>query len=103
MSELFPPVRRVVTGEDAQGRAIFVEDAPSPAVKVVPARPGYRVTNVWRTGASPSGIHAPDSILDQQGVLPPTRGTVVRVIDYPPEPTNPEAVSYTHLRAHETG
>lgn len=44
------PIRRVVTGDDAQGVSSIVEDGPSPAVRVVPERPGYRVTNLWCTG-----------------------------------------------------
>jgi len=86
MSDLIPPVRRLVTGHDAQGRAVFVEDGPARAIKETEHRPGYRVTNIWRTSASPSPIDAPDSIHMQEGVLPPTQGTVLRVIDYPPEP-----------------
>lgn len=83
MSELFSPIRRIVTGEDKNGRAVFIEDGPSSAVKTVEARPGYRVTNIWRTGVSPSAINAPDEINDHKGVLPPEHGTVIRVIDYP--------------------
>jgi len=93
MSELFPPVRRLVTGHNAQGRAVFVEDALATAVKVTELRPGYKVTNIWRTGASPSEINAPDSIHAQEGVLPPTQGTVLRVIDYPPEPKDPKLIA----------
>jgi gentisate 1,2-dioxygenase len=87
MSELFPPIRRLVTGEDASGRAVFIEDGPSKAVKLVPERPGYRVTNIWHTGANPSRI------CDHKGVLPPERGTVIRVIDYPPEPKDPNELA----------
>jgi len=93
MSELFPPIRRIVTGEDKNGRAVFIEDGPSSAVKTVKARPGYRVTNIWRTGVSPSAINAPDEINDHKGVLPPEHGTVIRVIDYPPEPNDPKELA----------
>jgi quercetin dioxygenase-like cupin family protein len=37
----------------------------------------------------PDVVDATDSISAHQGVLPPTNGTVLRVIDYPPEPRDP--------------
>ncbi len=80
-----PPIRRIVTGHDAQGRSCIVEDGPSPSVRLVPERPGYRVTNLWRTTGSPAEIAADDSIAEHRGVAPPVRGTVIRIIDIPPE------------------
>lgn len=88
MSELPPPLRRIVTGHDAQGRSCIVEDGASPAQKTVPERPGYRVTNLWRTLAG-GGVGAADSIAQHQGVLPPAGGTVLRIIEWPPEPQDP--------------
>lgn len=90
MTHELPVVRRVVTGHDAQGRSLVEADGPPPRVLTVPERPGYRVANVWRTGEMPSSVAAPDDILDHKGVLPPEHGTVLRVIDFPPEPSNPE-------------
>jgi hypothetical protein len=89
MIDNLPSIRRVLTGEDTNGRSIFIEDGPSPAVRLVPERPGYRVTNIWRTGEAPSDVNVPDSITEHKGVLPPKHGTVLRVIDYPPEPRDP--------------
>lgn len=89
MSELVP-IRRVLTGDDAQGRSFIAEDGPSPAVRLVPERPGYRVTNLWRTGAAPAPVDAPDSIAEHKGVSPPAGGTVLRIIDFPPEPADPQ-------------
>lgn len=83
------PIRRIVTGHDADGRSCIVEDGPSPAVSLVPERPGYRVTNLWRTSGSPADIEAADSIRDHRGVAPPPGGTVIRIIDIPPESTDP--------------
>ena len=90
MSSSLKPIRRVVTYDDAQGRSHILEDGPSPAVRVVTQRPGYRVTNLWRTQACPSPMEAPDSISDHAGVSPPPGGTVLRIIDIPPEPSDPE-------------
>lgn len=88
MSEHRPPVRRIVTGIGANGRSRIVEDGPSPAQRLVPERPGYRVTNLWRTERGGS-FDAQDSIAEHQGVLPPPGGTVIRIIEWPPEPADP--------------
>jgi mannose-6-phosphate isomerase-like protein (cupin superfamily) len=83
-----PPIRRIVTGHNAEGRSFFEQDGPSPAQKTVADRPGYRVTNLWRT--SPSGrVRTPDSIAEHQGVLPPAGGSVLRIIEWPAEPEDP--------------
>jgi mannose-6-phosphate isomerase-like protein (cupin superfamily) len=81
-------VRRVVTEEDASGRARIVADGRVPAMSV-PERPGYNVSNVWVTGDTPAPINVPDRVAAHRGVLPPPRGTVLRVIDYPPESADP--------------
>jgi hypothetical protein len=47
MNEHLPPIRRVVTGDDAKGNSRIVEDAPATSVRNVAARPGYRAVNVW--------------------------------------------------------
>ncbi len=77
-----PDIRRVVTGDDASGTSRIVEDAPATAIRTVPERPGYRAVNVWRTNA--------DEVEQHQGILPPKGGTILRIIDFPPEPKDPE-------------
>lgn len=86
MSEALPQIRRIVTGHDAEGRSIIAEDAPAKSVRSVPERPGYRAVNVWRTEESPAKVDAPDTIAAHAGILPPKRGTILRIIDFPPEP-----------------
>ena len=90
MSRSLPPIRRIVTEDDASGRSRIVEDAPATAIRSVPERPNYRAVNVWRTVAAPAPIDAPDSVADHQGILPPKNGgSILRVIDYPPEAADP--------------
>jgi Cupin domain len=79
-----PAIRRIITEEGADGRSRIVADGPSPSVRTVAERPGYRITNLWRTPASPS-INEPDAIAQHQGLSPLKGGTVLRVVDYPPE------------------
>lgn len=85
-----PPIRRIVTEDDAQGRSRIAEDAPAKAVRTVEGRPGYRSVNVWRTESAPAPIGAPDSIGQHEGILPPKNGgSILRIIDFPPESADP--------------
>ena len=90
MSTSLPPVRRIVTGIDAHGRSYIAEDGVSPAMMTMQGREGYRNNNLWRTVGSPTPVDAPDTVLEHRGVLPPKGGTVLRVIDIPPEDKDPE-------------
>src|SRR5215208_4435222 len=85
-----PDIRRVITEDDVNGRSRIVEDGAASSIRSVPQRPGYRAVNVWRTTASPAPISEKDSVLNHQGVLPPKNGTILRIIDFPPEPQDPK-------------
>ncbi|MSQ64717.1 MAG: cupin domain-containing protein [Betaproteobacteria bacterium] len=89
MNESLPPIRRIVTGDDASGRSRIVEDAPASAVRTVAERPGYRSVNVWRTEETPANTGAPDTSAKHQGILPPKNGNILRIIDFPPESADP--------------
>lgn len=94
MNPELPDVRRIVTGDDEGGRSRIVEDAPATVVRTVPERPGYRAVNVWRTEGAPAPIDAPDRVDSHKGILPPKGGgTILRIIDFPPEPADPEALT----------
>jgi hypothetical protein len=84
-----PEIRRIVTGNDAQGRSRIVEDAAATSIRTVAERPGYRAVNVWRTTEMPIRISAEDSTPEHKGILPPKNGTILRIIDFPPEPKDP--------------
>lgn len=84
------PIRRIVTGIDAEGRSCIIDDGESPAVMTMEQRPGFRNTNVWRTLGPDQVVGVADSIADHDGVLPPPGGTVFRIIDLPPEHPDPE-------------
>jgi hypothetical protein len=90
MSTFLPPVRRIVTAANAAGRSYIAADGETPAVMTMPQRPGYRNSNVWRTLGAEVPVDVPDSIAEHRGVLPPKGGTVLRVIDIPPESKDPE-------------
>lgn len=84
------PTRRILTGVGADGLSRIVEDGPSPAMLMMEERSGYRNNNIWRTLGADRPVDAPDTVLDHEGVLPPPCGTVIRVIDIPPESKDPE-------------
>ena len=88
-SDTLPPIRRIVTADDAGGRSRIAEDAPAAAIRTVAERPGYRAVNVWRTEESPAKIISPDTTAKHRGILPPDNGSILRIIDFPPEPSDP--------------
>ena len=92
-----PPIRRIITEDDANGRSRIVEDAPATAIRTVAERPGYRSVNIWRTTSYPPSIGERDSATEHKGILPPPSGTVLRIIDFPPEHPDPE------VRARQIG
>ena len=80
-------IRRVVTGHDADGKAIVLEDRLAPAVRTNPNRPGHISTDLWKTSASPVLLKAeePDPTEGPKVLHPPPHGTVFRISEIPPE------------------
>lgn len=78
--------RRVVTGHDADGKAVCVSDQEATAILQRPARPGVTLTNLWRTTATPAEFDGPEETVDGPFLLhPPEHGSVFRVIEFEPE------------------
>jgi mannose-6-phosphate isomerase-like protein (cupin superfamily) len=76
--------RRVVTGHK-DGKAVVLFDGPAPNRKVRQAT-GLVSTLVWVTDESPAEISGgTDRSLREIGVPPPARGSVFRVVEFPPE------------------
>ena len=79
------PIRRVVTGHDAQGRAVVAMDGPAANVLHRPSRPGVALTDLWATSGTPADEADGDPV-DRPVVLhPPHGGTVFRIIQFDPE------------------
>ena len=77
--------RRVVTGHDARGKAIVIEDGDTPNVRVRNVG-NLTSTLVWVTDETPVQIdRAGDSSLREIGVAPPPGGSILRIVDFPPE------------------
>lgn len=80
-------VRRVVTGHDAQGKAVVLSDGAAPFVHTSALRPGYASVDLWRTSATPAPIAAQpaEPTLGPRRQLPEKRGSVIRINTLVPE------------------
>jgi hypothetical protein len=81
-----PPVRRIVTGHDAKGRAVVVSDGPLPSVHALAAIPGTFFHEVWSTEGAPALVgNTVDPTLGALMLPPPKKGTRIRFTDIPPD------------------
>ena len=79
-------VRRIVTGHDANGKAVVISDGDAPNVVRPANRPGVEINNLWVLDGSPARVHGPEETTDREiGLLPPGSGSVFRIIRFPPE------------------
>jgi mannose-6-phosphate isomerase-like protein (cupin superfamily) len=79
-------IRRIVTGVDARGNAVIVHDGP--ALHTV-ERPAMSVesTLVWVTDETPVDLSKRGDPADREiGVAPPAGGSILRVVDFLPDP-----------------
>jgi mannose-6-phosphate isomerase-like protein (cupin superfamily) len=78
------PTRRVVTGHDASGKAVVLFDGAAPNAKLRKAT-GLTSTLLWVTDGSPADNSGSADSADRDiGVAPPPRGSIFRVVDFPP-------------------
>lgn len=81
------PVRRVVTGKDANGKAVVIFDGPNPHVQDL-ARMGVGSVDLWQESATPASLAGNDDKgVGIAGILPPDNGSVFRVVEFAPEST----------------
>ena len=85
MTDELPPIRRIVTGLGQDGRSRIIEDGPPPVISKPAARPGMCNANICSTSATPAPVEEPDRIAGHTGLYPPKNGTVIRIMDIPPE------------------
>jgi hypothetical protein len=80
-------VRRVVTGHDENGRAVVLNDGAPPHVTRPPQQPGLAFYEIWNTRASPAPVRAnePEPTDLHRDTAPPANGTIIRIVDIPPE------------------
>lgn len=81
-----PTFKRVITGHDARGRAVAIDAAPTPHVFPLQAVPGTVFHELWNSQGSPVPIDNAGDPCDRALKLgPATQGSVLRVVDIPPD------------------
>lgn len=86
MTQAAKPVRRIITIDDEAGKSKAIADGPAPDVYTDPARPGYSATRIWVTDRTPARIRGVRETVDAPHAWePPPRGSVCRVVTFPPD------------------
>lgn len=80
-------VRRVVTGHDENGKAIVVTDGEPPVIIRSDIQDGLSFYEIWNTPQNPAKIsfQNPEATVNHEGTAPPKNGSVIRMLDLPPE------------------
>ena len=96
------PVRRVVTGHNAQGQAIIQEDGSVPRTQKIGGETGPLFHEVWNTRATPAPIDAASGEPPEEGIIlaPPANGTRIRVLDIPPDDDSFSEMTPEQAKAH---
>ena len=77
--------RRVVTTNDASGKAVVLLDGPAPNVKVR-RETGLASTLLWVTDSTPPDISGDTDTADREiAVPPPLGGSIFRIVEFFPE------------------
>ncbi|MFT3763029.1 MAG: cupin domain-containing protein [Pseudoxanthomonas sp.] len=86
MPSALPPFKRVVTGHDADGRAIISQSGAPPQAFASRTLPGTVFHEIWKTRATPAPVdNGADPTLVPLQMPPPPHGSAVRVVDIPPD------------------
>jgi len=85
-------VRRVLTGHTPDGKSTFMADGYAPNMKEMPSFPGLALTDLWETTGAPASNEGYADAADRPIKLePPARGTIVRIVEFPPDATRPKS------------
>jgi hypothetical protein len=82
----YTPVRRIVTGHDANGRSIIVSDGPTPNVKIHTHMPMVAQV-VWATDSAPARLDQEETAPAGQAfkIGPENGGCLLRIATFPPD------------------
>ncbi len=84
-------VRRVVSADDKNGKAIIAIDDYPPVIQRAPG--GSQTVNVWMTDAAPAVMTTEDTAKKITKVPPPLDGSIFRIIEFPPDKTAPHVAN----------
>jgi quercetin dioxygenase-like cupin family protein len=86
-SSNLPPVRRVVTGHDAAGRAVFRSDEHFPTEDIPIGGASFAL--IWTTAAVPADNNDERDGRERDAALTIRRGSVIRIVDMLPGGASP--------------
>jgi len=90
--------RRVVTGNDENGKSQVIFDGEPPVILETDARPGHTMMGFWETRSMPANNEGNEEAYDHEySLLPPKNGTHTGIIIFPPE--DPEVLKKVDRRA----
>jgi hypothetical protein len=94
-------VRRIVTGHDAEGKAVILSAGPPDRVVDLTER-GPRFYEIWNTRETPVRIDRDSPEPHEEGITlaPPRNGTRIRVLDIPPETRDMANMDAAEARRH---
>jgi mannose-6-phosphate isomerase-like protein (cupin superfamily) len=98
MTILDKPVRRIVTVDDADGRSKALSAGPVLDISRDPARPGYGSSHIWAADSNALGAGAP-TMRVHNTIEPPSKGSVCRIITFPPDAVYAGKVGATEVGA----
>lgn len=79
-------IRRIVTGHNAAGKSIILQDAFATSILEMAAMPGLRVTDLWETTTAPADLSNDTDPVDRPVHLEPKpMGTICRIVEFPPD------------------
>jgi mannose-6-phosphate isomerase-like protein (cupin superfamily) len=84
MTPLAKPLRRIVTVDDADGRSKALSVGPVLDISRDPARPGYASSHIWAADINALGAAA-RTMRFHNTIEPPSKGSVCRIITFPPD------------------
>jgi len=98
----FPPIRRIVTGHDAQGQAVIQEDGPPPRIQQIGGAHGPVFYELWNTRETPARIDRASGEPSEEGInlAAPRNGTRIRILDVPPDDASFETMTPEQAKAH---
>ena len=83
----FPPIRRIVTGHDAAGRARINSDEHFASEPIAPG--GAEFALVWTTATVPADNNDETDGRSREAGLTINQGSVIRIVDFLPGGTSP--------------
>ena len=94
-------VRRIVTGHDAEGKAVILSAGPPDRV-VDLTEHGPRFYEIWNTRETPVRIDRDSPEPHEEGITlaPPRNGSRIRVLDIPPETRDMADMDAAEARRH---